>query len=196
MKWQSIKRILISFFIKYFIVILIVLSLIILVGGYFVFIKDKVNEIQKVGIIDKNSRENKLSSAKEVLIRLEQLNADYSKLHDDQLQKLENVLPKKSEIPFLVIELQNFIKENDLILNSIDVGPLSTVDEVTTVNGLSNNLPKTLNITLTISGVETYFKLKSFLDSLSAQLPVIELTSLNYTPGNETYSLNLTTYYQ
>ena len=197
MNWQSIIRNSKSILIKYYIVILIVVSLIILGGGYFIFIKDEVNEIQKVGLVDLQSRLNKKDITEKTLVKLQKLNEDFNKLHDDQLQKLEKALPKKSEIPFLVIELQNFVKDNELILNSIDVGPLSTLDEASSVvNGIVNNTPKELNITLNIGGVDSYFKLKSFLDSLSTQLPVIELTSLNYSPGGESYSLNLTTYYQ
>ncbi|XOU94468.1 MAG: type 4a pilus biogenesis protein PilO [Candidatus Kerfeldbacteria bacterium] len=196
MNWLSIKRITSTIFVKYFIIILIVLSLIILGGGYYLFIQDKMTEIQKVGLVDLQSRLNKKDATDRTLVMLEMLNDDYNKLNEDQLQKLGSILPKKSEIPFLVIEIQNFIKDNELILGSIDVGPLSTLEEVSTINGLSQNTFEELNITLSISGIDSYSKLKDFLDSLSEQLPIIELTSLNYVPGNETYSLNLTTYYQ
>lgn len=196
MNWKSIKKVSASIFVKYFLVILIVLPLIILGGGYYIFVQDKVTEIQKVSRVDLQSRLNKKDAIDKTLEKLEKLNDDFKKLNDDQLQKLESTLPTKSEIPFLVIEIQNFIKDNKLILDSIDVGPLSTKEESGTVNGLVKDTFKELNITLSVSGVDSYSKLKSFLDSLSAQLPIIELTSLNYIPGNTSYSLNLTTYYQ
>jgi len=180
---------------KYFVLVIIALALIILAGGYFLLIKDKVAEINDIGAVDLTSKQNLLASRQQVKEKLEALNAKYGQITEDQLRQLDYILPHQSEIPYLVIEIQNFVKNSNLTLDAIDVGPLSINeaegDEATAADNI-----RELNFTLTVSGFETYDSLKDFLDSLSTNLPLIELTSLVYTPEVDSYTLNLTTYYQ
>lgn len=177
-------------------VIVILLVLLTLAAGYFLIVKDRVVEIQEVGLVDLQSALDTLSGKEKILFGLQQLHEKYGRITEDQIMQLSNVLPQQSEIPYLVIEIKDFIKENDLILNSIDVGSLKSSiisDEPLATDNFS---VKELKISLSIRGVDSYFKLKDFLDNLSANLPLLELTSLVYSPGTDAYSLNLTTYYQ
>jgi len=195
MELSSIKRKLLLLISKYYTIIVIVLVLFILAAGYWVFVKDKVVEIQEVGLVDLQSTLNALDNKETVLIKMEKLNEQYSQITEDQIRQLSLVLPHQSEIPYLVIEVKEFIKDNDLLLNSIDVGPLSSNDATAESTGGTYSINE-LKITLSFSGVESYFKLKDFLDNLSNQLPLFELTSLVYSHETDAYALNLTTYYQ
>ena len=95
----------------------------------------------------------------------------------------------------MIIELDRFITENELVLNSLDIGPLSGQND-TQEGAMIDNAVKELNISLSIAGIESYFELKNFLQIMSEQLPLIELSSINYSDELSSYSLNLTTYYQ
>ncbi len=196
MNLSFLKRKLIFLISKYYVAIVILLVLFTLAAGYFFIIKDQVAEIQEVELVDLQSAMDALSGKKDTLFELEQLYEKYSRITEDQVLQLSHVLPLQSEIPYLVIEIQDFIKENYLLLNSIDVGSLKSsgisAESITT----DNLSVKELKISLSINGVDSYFKLKDFLDNLSANLPLLELTSLVYSPGTDAYSLNLTTYYQ
>ncbi|MDP2685376.1 MAG: type 4a pilus biogenesis protein PilO [bacterium] len=192
---MSSSRKLILLFNKYYYVILVVLVLAILGGGYYFFIQERIAEIQKVGTVDLDSKLNTKATAQRNLDKLLELNENYSKISQSELKKLSGVLPKKSEIPFLIIELDRFIAENDLELNSLDIGPLSGEND-SQENVVIDNAVKELKISLSIAGIESYFELKNFLQIMSEQLPLIELSSLNYNEATTAYNLNLTTYYQ
>lgn len=196
MNLSFLKRKLIFMISKYYVAIVILLVLFTLATGYFFIVKDRVAEIQEVGLVDLQSALDTLSGKEKILFELEQLHEKYSRITEDQIQQLSRILPQQSEIPYLVIEIKNFIKENDLFLNSIDVESLK-LSSVSAESMTTDNFSvKELKISLSINGVDSYFKLKDFLDNLSANLPLLELTSLVYSPGTDAYSLNLTTYYQ
>jgi Tfp pilus assembly protein PilO len=181
---------------KYYVVIVVLLVLFTLAAGYFFIIKDRVVKIQEVELVDLQSAIDALSGREDTLFELKQLHEKYSRITEDQILQLSYVLPQQSEIPYLVIEIKNFIKENDLLLNSIDVGSLKSSPISAEATASDNFSVKELKISLSINGVDSYFKLKDFLDNLSTNLPLLELTSLVYSPGIDAYSLNLTTYYQ
>ncbi|MCH7492850.1 type 4a pilus biogenesis protein PilO [Patescibacteria group bacterium] len=171
--------------------IVIVMVLIILGSGYYIFIKERVADIQEIGVVDLSSRLAILDSRQRTLQSLDDLNKKYESVTSDQLKQLQYVLPQKSEIPQLMIELKNFVESNQLNLAKLESGPL-TVDGS---EGTDQSI-KSLNITMSISGINSYFLMKDFLDKLSGNLPLLELTSLSYSPGTQNYSLNLTLFYQ
>ncbi len=194
MKPSIIKRKVAALFVKYYTIVLIVLVLVILGAGYSLLIQDTLREINEIGVENLQDKEAKLAQSKETIIRLKSLNDRYAKVMYEDVKMLSDVLPSQSEIPNLIIELQEFIKSNDLSLHDIQVGSLSTatISEVTAAAPVINSL----NITVIISQLDSYDGLKLFLDDLSTNLPLVELNSLNYTPGIDAYSLNLTTYYK
>ena len=79
---------------------------------------------------------------------------------------------------------------------NIDIGPLDAVGYMNGSEPALGSPIRDLNITLVFGGIESYFQLKDFLDSLNNVLPLLELKSFVYNPGADTYSLNLTTFYQ
>lgn len=191
MEPQLIKRRFKYIFSRYYMMIVIVMVLIILGSGYYIFIKERVADIQEIGVVDLSSRLAILDSRQRTLQSLDDLNKKYESVTSDQLKQLQYVLPQKSEIPQLMIELKNFVESNQLNLAKLESGPL-TVDGS---EGTDQSI-KSLNITMSISGINSYFLMKDFLDKLSGNLPLLELTSLSYSPGTQNYSLNLTLFYQ
>lgn len=189
----NISKKFITIFNKYYYIFLIVIVLVVLGAGYYFFIQEKVAEIQQVGTVDLDGKLNTKNIIQKNLDKLEELNEKKSQISQTSLDKLSKVLPKKSEIPFLMIELENFIEDNGLVLNSLDIGPLTGDDAD---NPVASNTVNELKITLSFSGIESYLQLKNFLQIMSEQLPLIELSSLNYNDTISGYSLNLTTYYQ
>lgn len=194
MKLVMIKRKTLFLLNKYYIIILIALVLAVIGGGYYFILKNKVSEIQKVGLVDLQSKLSVLDSKEAILRKLEDLNNRYSQITEGQLNQLSSVILKESDIPFLVIEMKKFIKDNELVMTNIDIGALSGQNE--TSGEIDQSAIKQLNFSISVNGVESYFKLKDFLDNLSNKLPLLELTSIVYTPGTESYNLNLTTFYQ
>lgn len=195
MKLSFLQRQLFFFINRYFIIIVICVFVAILGVGYLFFIKNTVTQIQEIGVVDLQVREQELAAKQETLGRLQRLNEKYTSLTQADLAKLGDVLPSQSEIPSLVIEIKNFVESSGLVLRDIDAGVLQAlpVPSATTPAGL---VVKKLPITLSVSGIDSYSQLKSFLDTLSTNLPLLELTSLSYSPAADSYNLNVTSYYR
>lgn len=183
-----------SLFSKYFAVVIVLVIIIILLLGYILFVKDTLSKIQKIGSQDLKSKQEELQVKSETVERLKALETRYQKVSDDALKQMSYLLPKQSDIPYLVIELKEFVKKNNLSLVTLDVGALGDLAAAPT-NATAGGV-NTLTITLTVSRLESYSGLKTFLDEVSNNLPLLELSSLAYSPGADTYTLNLTTYYQ
>ncbi|MFA6098852.1 MAG: type 4a pilus biogenesis protein PilO [Patescibacteria group bacterium] len=193
MKLASIKTKIAYIFNKYFIIIVALVVLIILGGAYMLFVKDTLTEINNTGITSLRTEEGVLQQKQLTLDKLNKLKEKYSGIQKEKLDQLSYFLPSESEIPFLMIEIKDFITENKLVLNSIESGPLGNTLGDTAAKG---SAVSSLNITLGIKGIDSYFKLKDFLDNMSQRLPLLELNSLSYSPETDVYALNLTTYYK
>lgn len=200
MSFSSFGHYLKSLFIKYYAVIIGLVVIIVLFGGYQLFIKDIFGQIQKLGSEGMKAKQQELSVKKETVIRWQALSDKYEQITSAEMKQLSSILPHEADIPYLVIELKNFIQKNKLVLDALDAGPLSVTTGgnavVTTVPPAVAPTVKKLNISLSIHKLDSYAGLKTFLDELSKNLPVLELTSISYSPGSDSYSLNLTTYYQ
>jgi len=193
MKASVLKRKIMIAFTKYYIAIVAFCVIVVIGGGYLLFMKDTMNDINEIGVADLQSREDQLVERTETLLRLQNLNERFAKITKEDLRQLDNVLPHQSEIPYLVIELKEFIKNNGLDVLSLDIGPLSTGSAVVDT---ANTPVKSLSIVVVIDGLDSYEGIKTFLNAMSNNLPLVELNSFTYTPAVSAYTLNLTTYYQ
>lgn len=181
-----------ALFNKYFVIIVVVIVLIVLGIGYIAFIKDKVSQIQKVGKVDYQLKEDERDRKEVIIEKLERLEKEYRKISISQIKELEDIIPTQVDIPELIIKLKQFVADNDLILTSIDIGGAAAAE---TAKESSSATIKSLNISLAISGIDSYNKFKSFLDSLEKNMPLLKMNSLTYNPKTDSYSLNLITYY-
>ena len=193
---SSITKPIKSLLIKYFTVIIIIVVVIVLGAGYLIFIRQTVCEIQRIGVVDLKMKQDELAAKQLTVKKLADLKARYDSITSDEMQTLGYLLPHQQDVPNLVIELKNMVKNSNLVLDAIDAGPLGGTPAVANTNTAAPAGVKTLGITLSVHGVDSYTGLKNFLDTLAHQQPLLELTSLSYAPGGDSYSLNLTTYYQ
>lgn len=195
MKLSSIKKSLIALFTNYFIVISVLCVALVIGLGYQLIIKSTVDDIRSIGVVDLKDREQQKANLEDTLRRLQRLENRYNELTYEDIKQLEYLLPDEREIPHIIIELKDFIAANGLKLNSIDVGMFraNIGDEADKVRAINI---KSLNVTVSIDGLETYTQIKDFLDKLGTLMPPFELNSFSYSPGTSGYSLNLTTYYK
>ena len=154
-----LKRKIMVAFAKYYIAVVVVCVIVILGSGYLLFIKDTMSDINEIGVADLQHREEQLVERTETLLRLQNLNERFAKITQEDLRQLSNVLPHQSEIPYLVIELKKFIKDNGLDVLSLDIGPMST--SAATVD-TANTPVKSLSIVVVIDGLDSYERIKIF----------------------------------
>ncbi len=192
MNTKRLKRTIAFIISQYF--VLVAAGIVVIIGGvgYLVFIHGTVTDIQQAGQTDLQAQLQAYEDRRITLGRLEDLSAQYNELTAIQLHQLDSVIPTESELPQIMIELKNFVSQHRLNLVSLDTGPLKAVKSSDSVS----QTVKTLNITLTIDGIASYFQFKDFLDSISTQLPLMELHSISYVPSETSYGLNLTLYYK
>jgi len=193
MKLSKISKKLFSLFSKYFIIIIVVLIIIVLGAGYIFVIKDTVQQIKEVGGVDYKIKEDEKIRKEGIRTKLEKLEEDYKTVSQRQIDELDEVLTSHVAIPDLVIKLKKFVEDNGLVLNSIDViggtsSGISNVDE-------TQMIVKQLTLSISIQGIDSYSKFKSFLDSMETSMPLLKMNSLVYNPASSSYTLNLITYY-
>lgn len=187
---KALKRRIAFIFSQYFVLVVIGFVVVILGLGYLIFIQGIVSDIQEVGMVDLTSQLQTLDQRRVTLERLEDLQLQYQQITHDQVRQVESVLPTAAEIPQIMIELKDFVLQNQLDLRALDSGPLQEPVAAPSAT------VKTLNISLTIDGIVSYAKLKDFLDNVSQRLPLLELNAISYSPSNTSYTLNCTLYYQ
>ncbi len=197
MRFDSLVRKVKLIFTKYYAVVLVIFVLIILLVGYLLFIKNTVSAIKNIGLVDIKNKQAELFASKETLLRLQALKNRYDEITADELDQLAAFLPGQEDIPYLVLKIKKFIEDMGLKLDSLDVGPLTTdmIQKKSDQASSEKSLNK-LTISLSIRGLDSYAGLKTFLEELSGNQPLLELTSISYSPDKDSYSLNLSTYYQ
>ncbi|MBU0598426.1 type 4a pilus biogenesis protein PilO [Patescibacteria group bacterium] len=189
------------FFNKHFKLLLAFMIAVIIGLGYFLFIQTIIVDIQEIGVVDLEGRKQTLVQKNKILEELDDLEKKYNDVTYQELKRLYNFLPQQSEIPYIILEIQKFVKENELELIDISTGPLGgnvSVSNTIPIDSAadSGSSINRLSITVTVGGIDTYQKIKEFLDNMSVNLPLLELNSFSYSPATSAYSLNITTFYQ
>ncbi|MFH1207297.1 MAG: type 4a pilus biogenesis protein PilO [Patescibacteria group bacterium] len=178
---------------RYYVAMVIVAVLLILAGGYWFFVKSTVDRIRVVGVADIENKQSTIDQQQRTIGKLKTLKAQYESINYDQLRSMQSILPHQADLPYVILKLKQLIADNSLALQSIDTTPFTNTPAAT---ASAAPVIQKLNITVSFKDLDTYAGLKNFLDQLSANVPFFELNALSYLPGNGSYTLNLTTYYQ
>ena len=182
-----------------------VIGIILVIGllGYVFLIGPKYAAIQGVGLLEFTSKQQQLEQKKQELARLEQLARDFFDLNTSELQRIEEVLPKSPKSGDLFAQFEVLANRSEVQLNSISVNKGDTfpvvdageTDVVTQTPALQS--VGVLDINIKVASLDSYDKLKVFLDNIEKNMRLVDLTSLQYLTESEqdTYSLNLKAYY-
>lgn len=195
---SDIKKKIFHFFNKYYILITVILIIIIFTFSYLYFFKDEISEIRKVGVVDYQKKLDELEVKKRNLSELKSVFEKYEKLRKEEIEKLDMILPSDKDIPSLYIQLDAFAKDVGLNLSSIEIAEKG-------VTTLKANQPgstatslglKSVSISIAIKGIDSYSKLKLFLNSIEKNIRLFDISSITYSPSVDAYKISLTTYYK
>ena len=206
----------VSLVIRYFRVIPPVLLLLILIIGYQFLIKPKitkVNEQVAVGI------EERLVAYEKSLVELDELSElkrAYQKIKPEDIERLNIMLPDKVEIEKMLIRMESYIKGEGFILHSLEISESSSKakggkkGKDKAAKGLSipkepapfSPLPSEIGI-MTIkvemsgldAGIDNYETFKRFLRIIEGNLKLFDLDKVDYSPGKDSITVNLITYF-
>jgi len=131
---------------------------------------------------------------------------DVYQKNEENIDKLDQILPAKEDIPNLIVQVEALVFEQGLILDQLNVNSSAedtgaTVAEEVRTGQAAANAPKykTLNIDLGFTG--DYSAMKNFLKATEENMRLIDIDSISITPEAEVvgifkYQLTLKTYYQ
>ena len=171
------------------IIIIIVLSLLIVIGGYLIWwpryqeFKDKKKELE--------TKDQRIKEREEHLVNLGKLSEKLSG-YQEEISKIETALSTEPSIAALFEFLKKTSSENGLLIKDTDIG------------GLYSSSPKSpaeriQKMPFSVSFIGSYSSFKNFLSSLYQSSRLIEVKSIKFSaPGEKenffTFDLGLETY--
>lgn len=168
------------------------IAVLILGLGYFLLLGPKYRELKNGGQFDLKGKQAELVGLKQQLANLKALRQSLADLEKQDLSVLKFILPAKRDLPGLLVQLEKIASENNFILLSVGITP------VTVAAGDDFGLKK-LNLSLSLAG-GGYADLLRLLDVFEYNLRLLDVASINFTPnqtssGLSSYTINLITYY-
>lgn len=137
-----------------------------------------------------------LKNSKKIQARRDELLQTYNAIPSDTLDKLKKLLPSSVSGIKFIVEVEDMVKRHGLILKTIDIVEPKKDDkgvqaaEVTTPYGV-------VPVAISVSG--SYSSFLSFLEDMTKNLRLVDITNLSFTSGEvDSYQFNIkaSTYYQ
>lgn len=183
-----------NFISQYHLWVILGLSIIILGAGTLFAIWPKVNTLREQGFDRKDTREQTLQQLEKNLASLVSAKEQYDAISAEDLLRLERTLPTKKEVAKLITEIPVFAAAA-----GFSPGDISLSESPFSATGAKAS-PSTarlhrIDISLSVGGIDSYDRFKDFLSQLEDSIKVLELSSITYSPGTETYAFVLRTYY-
>jgi len=193
----EIRRKILLFTNRFFIPIAVVLVICIFIASYFTFIEKEIANIKNIGVVDFQKKKNELSEKNALLDKIKKVHESYLKINKDEIKKISLILPEEKDTASLFMEVESLARKSGLLLNGVDIaqGGAISVPASGGTDSPALNINK-LNINLKIQGIDKYDKLKLFLNNIEKEIRILDLNSLTYSPGTDSYALSLITYYQ
>lgn len=170
----------------------LIVSAVILGLSTLLVIMPKISELQEVGLDRRETRQAALANLQEELRTLTDARNRFEAITLEQYALLDRALPTKKDIPQLIVDIPAFIQAQGLSVGQMDV---SETTYVASEGQSVNTTIRRVDVTVTVGGVDSYARMKTFLGALEDNLRIIDLSSVSYRPDTAAYSLVLTTYY-
>lgn len=170
-------------------ILLPLLSLVILVLGYSLFLSRQL-DVYMQNIELSEALNIRLSRAEEILVA--------SKMHEKQIIELSQseknlislALPEKADYPSLITHLTSLAKKSGFFVNSMDIDDLG----IQSTKENNNKAVGKLLVKMKLVG-GGYNELKNMVDLLQESIMMNDIYSVNFSNKNPVYELSLVVYY-
>ena len=199
---------------KYFRFVAAGIVVVFLVAGYFLVLQSKITTIQSLTSGQKTRADQQLKDQKALVLNLQASLDNYKKIFtDDQVAKLDGVLPVTSDFPTVMLTVKKIATAANLSLDNLSIALIpasaggavaSTASTGSAQTDLSNELASTANlaaqdVSISVSGSTSYQAFKQFLRLLESSQRIFDVMTLSYTtPSDNTtgavYTLTVRTY--
>lgn len=184
------KVALLRLFVRHFKLFVIAILIVLLAASYFLLIGPKINKIGNLSQTDLKNKQADLQGREKYLQDLKNLLANYEKLTDEEIGKINMILPSKKDIAGIFAQFEALAEQNDITLQAIDVSVAAEED----ASEATREKIKEMDISLSLAGGD-YNTYKSFLDDLEYNIRILDVISTSFSPDFSSYSVNLKTYY-
>ena len=178
---------------RYYKLITAVLIMLIVVGGYYLILRPKYEQVGVGGSYNLSAVKAEVNKRQDYLNNLNELINDYQKISQADVGRIKNVLPADKDVAGLFVQLQEIAEKNNLLLASVNIN--ETPEAITAQDAKSQIKQISVNLGLVNPAVNSYQKIKNFLSDLELNLRLFDISSVYFTPGDKTFSVNLVTYY-
>lgn len=203
---QSSRLKLFSF--RYYKVITAIIVLLIVVSSYYFVLQPKYNEVSIGGRYNLSSLQEDLSNRQNYLTQLQNLNNNFDKISAQEKIKLEKILPRESDVPGLLVQLESLALDNDLLLEGVTFNEVPRITQTNSrrsnrgvvveeeeANPLDNIDKVVVNLNLRSLSGGSYAKVKEFVENLESNLRIFDVSAVFFTPDSPSFSISLVTYY-
>lgn len=144
---------------------------------------------------EQNSLDLSLNNLKEVRSVSDQILSEYNSIPQEDLNKLNKLLPSKMKAIEFVMEVENMVKKHNLLLKNVDIQKPDKKERIV----FGETKKPFEKIPLSISVVGSYASFVSFLSDMERSLSVIDVESLNFRSGkidSYQFSIKASTYWK
>lgn len=193
------KELIYDIFTKYFTFIILLVVILTLTFFYFFLINPKLETATREIQEDINFQQNILNMERQKLMQMQESLDYYRQINSDDIEFLESVIPSSYPKEKLFGEIEDIVLKNGYILTNLSLeeveeSPEEEIEEEQVEKDPKEENLQTISISLEVSGLD-YNGMKRFLATLENQLPLMDIVSLEFSPDEETLSLNIYTYY-
>lgn len=175
---------------------LIVATLVLLVG-YLAFVAPRLRTAKNLGGLNYNQKVKNLETQQKYLDDLKTLHVRLQDISYTDIARLNKVIPKGKDIPGIFRQMQAFAAEANMELFSVAVSDGAPLPPGVDGKGSANL--HTLTVSVVLGGALDYQGLKDFLNIVSRQAPILDLTAISNSAAGAstptTYSFTFRSYY-
>ncbi len=145
---------------------------------------------------EQNNLNVSLNNLKEVRSVSDQILSEYNSISQEDLDKLNKLLPSKMKAIEFVMEVENMTKKHNLVLKNVDIQKPDDKKKRIIFGEKKKPFEK---IPLSISVVGSYASFISFLSDMERSLSVIDVESLTFKSGkidSYQFSIKASTYWK
>ncbi|MEK7158650.1 MAG: hypothetical protein AAB733_03720 [Patescibacteria group bacterium] len=117
-------------------------------------------------------------------------------MSQEEIRKIEQLLPPVSNKAELFTLLESMTHNRGLNIHTISIVPSESFARLSAGAEMKNATIGVWDVTLVVSGVQSYELYKQFLSDIEQNLRFYDLVSVSYAPGSDQQTFNLKTYYK
>lgn len=177
---------------RFFKWIIAAVAVLILIGGYFLVIKDGYQRLKKSQDVDLVKGRESITELRQRLAELSGYANETVAFTPTEEHLLALVLPDEFDFSSIVIQLTALAEKNNFLVEGLDLED----DNNNQNNGKPNVVGQLHKVKIRLKVIgDNYNDFRNFLAALETSVMLVDVISVSFSPETSNYELNLMTYY-